>query len=473
MARPTRHSAAATNIPAVAIILLLLIAAAASALTAAPIGPELFPDNGPSRYRWIYDYPVYYEELPADSVTDAIEFDEWGFPANPFEFRNLPKATLAPIVFDGYRYFDSIPMVRPENPSRDLLENPGRIYGWLDDMALEHSLQNNASRAFESEFAPLVRYNLDDLPVPPKHYRAAIEPMTSQLVLRENPRQVSASQASDMNLNIGRYNWLNTFSASLQFSQAYISPNWYQGGNNNLNMIANLYWNIKLNEAFHPNTLFETTVQYKLGLNSAPDDSLRNYSISEDLFQISSKYGYKAVRHWYYSLMLDFRTQLLNSYASNTRNLTSSFLSPGDLKIGAGMTYEISKKNFSFNASISPLSWNMKTCLSSRLNETNFGIEPGHVAVHSFGSSTNCKMTWKIAYNINYTSTLNAFTNYEYFTGDWEHTVSFDVNRFLTTQIYVHMRYDTQTPRQADNDWHKFQVKEIFSFGLSYRFSTK
>ena len=45
-----------------------------------------------------------------------------------------------------------------------------------------------------------------------------------------------------------------------------------------------------------------------------------------------------------------------------------------------------------------------------------------------------------------------------------------DINRYLTTQIYAHLRYDTTTPRTED--WHKLQVKEILSFGVTYRFSS-
>ena len=46
------------------------------------------------------------------------------------------------------------------------------------------------------------------------------------------------------------------------------------------------------------------------------------------------------------------------------------------------------------------------------------------------------------------------------------------INRYFTTQIYAHARYDSKTPRTADSSWHKFQLKEIFSIGFSYKFSS-
>jgi hypothetical protein len=271
-------------------------------------------------------------------------------------------------------------------------------------------------------------------------------------------------------------NWIHSFTGTVQFSQAYISPNWYQGGNNNLNMIANAIWNVKLNQAYHPKLLFESTIQYKLGMNSAPDDSLRNYSISEDLFQVNSTFGVKARDRWYYSVTTQFKTQLLNSYTSNTNTLRSAFLSPAELNVGVGMTYNYAnkKKTFTFDASLAPLSYNMRICTNSRMDETNYNIAEGHKTVSQYGSTAELKMTWKICYNISYTSRVYVFTNYDYLQADWENTLSFTINEFLSTQIYAHARYDTTTPKVDDNSkWKKLQFKEILSFGFAYKFATK
>ena len=260
----------------------------------------------------------------------------------------------------------------------------------------------------------------------------------------------------------------------LQFSQAYISPNWYQGGNNNLNMIALIGYHVKLNQKFYPNYLFEASVQYKLGFNNAPDDSIHSINISEDIFQFNLTAGLKAAKRWFYSANIMFKTQLLNSYTPNTYNLNSAFLSPGELNVGLGMTYNYSnkRKTFTLGASISPLSWNMKTCTNHHMDVNDFGIAPGRRLKNKIGSSGEMTMEWRIAYNIVYHSRLFAFTDYDYMYGDWEHTVDFNINRFLTTRLYFHMRYDTTTPRVEDSNWHKFQFKEIFSFGFAYHFGT-
>lgn len=454
---------------------IVLVMAAAVGMTATAQLPDLpkaqlFPR--PERSEWADMLMTRIDTTRTDTaIVEEIEFDDWGFPVMMTYYRTMPDASYgSPIVFDTYQFLDPLPV---ERPGHGLLPDADRVYSWLDEMGFNNDLLRQTRQRTAMSDPDIVRYNLSNLPEPPRHFRALVDPETSKIVLSEvKPPKVTADQATDINVDIEKRLWLKTFNASLQFSQAYISPNWYQGGKNNLNMLGNLYYNIKLNERFYKDIMFETTMQYKLGLNNAPGDTIRNYSISEDLFQLTSKFGLRAAQRWFYSITLAFKTQLLNSYNTNSRDLKAAFLSPGELNLGVGMTYNYSnpKKTFTANASISPLSWNMKSCTNKHINETAFGIDPGHKTVHQFGSSAECNMTWKLAYNITYTSRLFAFTDYSYFQGDWEHTVNFSINRYLSTQIYAHMRYDTSAKRLDDSKWHKFQFKEILSFGLSYSF---
>ena len=253
-----------------------------------------------------------------------------------------------------------------------------------------------------------------------------------------------------------------------------MSPNWYQGGNNNVNMIANFRWKVKLNQKFHPNLMAEATTQYKLAISSAPQDSMRSYMISEDLFQFNGTFGVRAFKHWFYSMNTSFKTQFLKNYAPNTDKLRAAFMSPGELNFGVGMTYNFTnpKKTFKIDASISPLSYNMKICTHPGMKETSFGIREGRHTVSEIGSNAEVKMTWNILWNITYNSRFFLFTDYDYVQSDWENTVNFSINRYLSTQIYVHMRYDSSTPRVDGSSWHKWQLKEILSFGFQYQFKT-
>lgn len=411
------------------------------------------------------------EPLPPVSVSDSL-LAVYAAAADsidsPFvEPLALPDLFFMPPIYDTFRFARPLTIGEQTHSGRPEME-------WAEDydvLARQMALMRHELYFGHPE---LVQYNLSSLPEAPQKYYATVNPADLTISVGE----ISTAPPADMPVleqeKIEKKHWIRTFNASLQFSQAYVSPNWYQGGNNNLNALAQIYYNVKLNQSYHPNLLFEFTAQYKLGANNAPEDSIHAYSIQEDLLQVNTTFGVKAARRWYYSFTGQFKTQVLNSYKSNTRDLRSSFLSPGELTAGVGMTYNYAnpRKTVLFDASIAPLSYNLKTCISNRINHDQYDIRPDRKTVSKFGSSCELKFQWKITYNIQFNSRVFAFTDYESFQADWENTLAMDINRFLTTQIYAHARYDTRTPREADSDWHKFQLKEIFSIGFAYKFSS-
>lgn len=382
----------------------------------------------------------------------------------------MPRLFYMPVVYKPYvvgRY-DNDTIALPAGKS---LHTTATLPAgqWINDEVARHQAMEARLQQFSASYPWVVKLNLESLPEPPKTYVATVDPSTATIKVTEVKVDLAEANKEVSSIHLRRKNWLHSFQGSLQFSQAYNSPNWYQGGNNNLNLIGNFIWNVKLNPAFHPNLLFENTVQYKLAVNSAPDDTLRNYSISEDRFQINTKFGLKASHNWYYSVNMQFKTQLLQNHPTNSKALTAAFLSPGELNLGLGMTYNYNSndKKTSFNVSIDPLSYNM-ICY----RDTRVTAYTDKKVLNQYGSNIEAKLSWKPVYNITYTSRLYTFTNYEYLQGDWEHTVSFDINRFLTTQIYVHLRYDSSTKKLEDSKWHRWQLKEILSFGFAYKFNS-
>ena len=439
--------------------------------------PELTLFGAPYTRSEIYSTPIHNlnPDNPADMLLLLSPADESAEAQDSTAVEEivttpLPGYYFRPVVFSSFHFLDSM-RVQNGAPLPDSTLDP-QTFSWLATDFYHNDLIRHARQAVVVRTPYLVRYDEASLPEPPKKFEANVDPETAKIVIAE----IIPEKAPEQKLEAQFYkrHWLKTFNGSVQFSQAYVSPNWYQGGNRNLNMLANLYYNIKLNPAFHKTFLFETTFQYKLGMNDAPNDSLRNYSISEDLFQFNMLIGYKASKRWYYSTNVSFKTQFLKNYAANTRDLKGAFLSPGELNVGVGMTYNYAnpKKTFTLDASISPLSWNMKTCFNKHMNVASYGIEPGRHTVSEYGSSAEGKLTWQICNNISMRSRLFVFSDYSYAYGDWENTFMFNINSFLSTQIFVHMRYDSSTPDCDDPDWHKFQFKEILSFGFAYKFAT-
>lgn len=378
----------------------------------------------------------------------------------------IPEYFFIPAIYDHYTFPDTT-----RYDAAELSGNEGSR--WIEEQVSLGRRMIALRRTLLYAHPELVSYNTATLLKAPKQYYAVINPKDYTLDIREGvtaPAGETTLQAEA----VKKRHWIKDFNVGLQFSQAYISPNWYQGGNQSLIALGSIYYNVKLNQEYHPKLLFETTMQYKLGTNHTPEDTLHSYTVTEDLLQINSTFGVKAAKRWYYSISGQFKTQLLNSYKTNNPELQSAFLSPGDLTVGLGMTYNYARKDgrATFDASISPLSYNLRICTNSRVNAGNYDIEPGRHCAHKIGSSTELKLLWKLTYNITLTSRLFAFTDYHSAQVDWESTLAFAINKFLSTQIYAHLRYDTMTPDVEGTKWRNLQVKEIFSIGFSYSFKS-
>lgn len=272
-----------------------------------------------------------------------------------------------------------------------------------------------------------------------------------------------------------RINWLHTVNLGLQLSQAYISHNWYQGGNDYLAFFGNFLWDVQLNQVYHPKVMFQSTLNYKLAITSTSEDEYHKYSVSQELFQYNFKFGYKAAHKWYYSINGLFKTQFLHNYASNSMNRLAAFLSPGTLNFGVGMTYNYAKPNkkLTFSASLAPLSYNLKTCIDDLVDHGAIGMEPGQRIKNEYGSNGEVNFYWAFRDNISYKSRLFLFTDYSDFTADWENTLNFQFSKLFSTQLYFYFRYDTDTDSAIAPKWKKWMLKEILSVGLSYTFSTK
>ena len=376
------------------------------------------------------------------------------------------KMLYAPLVYDSHGQATA---TRPTTGNDLYALDAGDQ--WLQEA------MDNADRTLRAreramiENPQLVAYNSNRLPEAPPEGVIPGDPHQGLLTIA--PAQVVVEDVTPpVEPPLPIHNWLHVFNASLQFTQAYISGNWYQGGENNLALLGSINWNCNLNQDLHPNWLFNNTLSYKLGLATTHGDSIRNYMIPEDNFLFSSQLGYKAVKNWYYSAMLQFTTQFLNNYKTNTNTMTAAFLSPAELNIGLGMTYNLKKADDRmFTLAIAPISYNLKYCRNiTDIDPVRFGIEAGHHCKSTVGSNFEAKLLWRFNPNVMLSTRVYMFTNYEYVQGDWENTLDFAIGKYLTTQFYTHLRFDRSRPR--DNDWNYWQFKEILSLGVIYRFAT-
>lgn len=345
---------------------------------------------------------------------------------------------------------------------------------WIRDALTQARISQNYMYQTMVYHPETIEYTYWDLPIPPRLPEDDISLGT--YIRNLNLPEISTSDAIIPEFEQKKTHWLHKFNTGLQFSQAYVSKNWYQGGNNYLALLFNFFWDVQLNPTYHPDQIFQSTVSYKLGVNSIEQSDVnRKYSLSEDLFQYNIKYGFKAFKKkWFYTLTGQFKTQFFNNYKTNTNIKTASILSPGDLNVGLGMTYSTNnkKKTFSLSASIAPVSYNMKICIDNDIDHEQFNIKPGKKFHSEYGSSGEMNITWKPSAIVSMRTRVFAFTDYAYFQGNVETTWDFAINRFLSTQIYANLRYDSSSDFNISK-WHHWMLKEILSFGLSYSFSTK
>ncbi|MDE6023037.1 MAG: DUF3078 domain-containing protein, partial [Muribaculaceae bacterium] len=197
---------------------------------------------------------------------------------------------VGPWVFSGHRdlnertYQDLIDNAGIKNfESKAIVEN-NYMPNWLHDAVAQSRITQDYMYKTMVYTPDAIQFTYWDLPVPP---RLPEDDITLGSYIRNlNLPEVTLDDSIIPEFEQKKIHWLHNFSTGLQFSQAYVSKNWYQGGNDYLAILYNFYWDVQLNQTYHPNQIFQSTVNYKFAANSIEKNAVgRNYSISEDNFQ--------------------------------------------------------------------------------------------------------------------------------------------------------------------------------------------
>lgn len=278
--------------------------------------------------------------------------------------------------------------------------------------------------------------------------------------------------------------WTKNGNASLQFTQGFVSKNWYKGGESNFALLAtgDYTFNYKRNKF-----AWDNKIEAKLGFITTPSDEYHSYMTNNDLLKWTTKLGYQASENWYYTIQGIGETQFMAGYKSHEEHKTSKAFNPAFLNLSTGMDYKKETENVKFSCFIGPFAYNLKFIgdpkrgdkanYKGEIDGSQFGLQWGDFNLYDLGASAKATLTWKVCKYVTWNSQATYFSplyksgaNYKgngYTLVDWENTFDMPLNKFFSTKVYTHLRFDDSAPAKSGN-WGYFQFTELLSFGISY-----
>ena len=287
-------------------------------------------------------------------------------------------------------------------------------------------------------------------------------------IVREVAPKVIEPDAVPMDIVITRPNfWTIGGDYYLQFLQNYVSGNWYKGGESYYSVLGRVTMMANYNNM--QKVKWDNKLELRLGYQTSKGDSVHTLKTSDDLIRYTSKLGLQATKKWYYTIQLVAQTQFAHGYKSNDNTVYSDFLSPFNLNLSVGMDYTVDWLDHKLKGSahLAPLAFNWKYVGRESL-ATRYGLDEGKHSLTDYGSECTFDLTWQIADNIKWKTRLWGYTTYKRAEIEWENTVTFQFNRYISTNLFLYPRFDDGTTRaEGESYW---QFKEFMSIGFSYSF---
>lgn len=278
--------------------------------------------------------------------------------------------------------------------------------------------------------------------------------------------------------------WFTGGTTALNFSQVYLQ-NWAAGGQSSISgtALVQLFANYKRN-----NMSWDNTLDLAYGLLRQGDEGI--LIKTDDRVDFTSKYGQKASEKWYYSGLVNFRTQFAPGYGiangiPDQSNIISDLLAPAYTLVALGMDY---KPNSKFTAFISPATYKLTVVMNDSLSSIGaFGVTPGENLRSEIGGYVRMGYTNEIVENVSLTTRIDLFSNYinnpQNIDINWEMLISMKINEFMSATITTQLLYDDDvTLQKKDPIFNEdgvqidsgrgpgVQFKEVLGIGFSYKF---
>ena len=419
----------------------------------APIVKEVFSDTAiVNKYSRLLDKMVAEYAMEVENIS-VSEDDE----INPLYFRLFAPLTLYKAPVAQAFSLDSYPTVTLEDSLRLAAMASGKelsLLNELDRVLLSAYLSSPAVVGL-TEDELMAHKNLSEEAMKTVSESAKLEvPAAAEAALSE------ATPQAVVDIIVQKPNfWVTKGNFSTQLTESFFSPNWYQGGTNNLNLLSML--TLEANYNNKRKVQWDNKLDARLGFYKNQGEDVES---NQDLLRLTSKLNLKAIRNWNYAIEAQGNTQMLNHHDADGA-LQSRFLSPADVAFTVGMDFKKTFNKGSVSIFPGPLSYKLNYVLNTDLAE-KYGIEAGKHARHDIGSKIEVNFDYKITDNISYKTRFYYFTTYTNVQADWENTLNFQVSKYISTKLFFHTRFDDFV--DAYDGWGHFQFKQYLMLGLNY-----
>lgn len=288
--------------------------------------------------------------------------------------------------------------------------------------------------------------------------------------VEENPRSLVKDSEEDRldhlrAIRQKRSKWRKEATVTCQLSENYVTGNWYQGGSSSLAMLTMAKGQV----SYHGDKLtWENTGEWREGLTT---DFKEKVNTSDDLLRLYSKAGYKVIDKLYLSSSVEYEMHFLPIFkdAAERQERKSGFASPMRLNISFGLDYKPVKD---LSVVVSPLTYKMVYVMDTvRVDQTNFGVAADRNLLNEAGSSLRVEYKWKPIREVALDTRFYMYTNYtQRVELDWEINCDFIINRFFSTRLMVHPRYEFDKLKKDAGVKQSIQFKELLSIGFAHKF---
>ncbi|REG98976.1 DUF3078 domain-containing protein [Flavobacterium aquicola] len=265
--------------------------------------------------------------------------------------------------------------------------------------------------------------------------------------------------------------WKSTGKITFLFNQANFS-NWVAGGENSFS--GNLGLDYKIDYKKDDYT-WENRIMASYGLLQTQSANFEKKT--DDQLEINSIVAKKTKGYWYYSFLVNFRTQFSKGYlyskdenGAEIREENTNFMSPGYLLFGPGLYW---KKTENLKINFAPLTSKFTfvdsfyTSIPGYVDGSYFGVDANKSLLYQLGFNATAYYKFQIMENVTAENLLNLYSNYlkdpQNIDINYNLIIIMKINKILSANLNFQAIYD-------DDAFPGFQTKEVFGVGLNYNF---